>query len=131
AAGVPVRVIPGVTSAVAAPALAGIPLTERGLVHDFTVVSGHLAPGDPDSLVNWRAVAASRGTLVLLMAVRQLPRIARTLVAFACDPDAPVAAIMDAASQRQRVARGELSRVEELDVTAPAVIVIGRVARRA
>ena len=69
-AGVPVRVIPGLSSSISVPALAGIPVTHRGVVHDFTVVSGHVPPRHPESLVNWDALAASRGTIVLMMAVQ-------------------------------------------------------------
>ena len=66
-AGVPVEVIPGVTSAVAVPALAGTPVTHRGMVHAFTVVSGHLPPGHPKSLVDWAALARSGATLSVIM----------------------------------------------------------------
>ena len=73
-AGVPVTVIPGLTSPVAVPAVAGIPVTHRGIAHEFTVVSGHLPPGDPESLIDWDAVARLRGTVVLMMAVRERAR---------------------------------------------------------
>src|SRR5207342_3017146 len=68
-AGVPVTVIPGLTSPVAVPALAGIPVTHRGVAHDFTVLSGHLPPEHAGSLVDWQAVARLTGTLLLMMAV--------------------------------------------------------------
>ncbi len=68
-AGIAVRVIPGLTSPIAVSALAGIPITHRGVVHEFIVVSGHIRPDHPSSLVNWTALAQMRGTLVLLMAV--------------------------------------------------------------
>ena len=80
AAGVPVTVVPGLSSALAVPARAGIPVTHRGVAHEFTVVSGHLPPGHPDSLVDWDALARLRGTLVLLMAVENAPAIADALV---------------------------------------------------
>src|SRR5205085_6609412 len=67
-AGIPVLVVPGVTSAIAVPELAGVPVTHRALTHEFTVVSGHLAPDNPGSLVNWAALAQLGGTLVLMMA---------------------------------------------------------------
>ncbi|CAM3145829.1 uroporphyrinogen-III C-methyltransferase [Stackebrandtia soli] len=130
AAGLPVHVIPGVSSGIAAPALAGIPVTERGIVHDFTVVSGHLAPGDPAGLVNWDALGRSTGTLVLLMAVRHLRAITSTLIESGRDPRLPAVAIMDASTTRQRVVRSTLGVIAEVpDVTAPAVVVIGEVAR--
>ncbi len=76
AADVPVTVVPGLTSAIAVPARVGIPVTHRGVAHEFTVISGHLPPGHPESLVAWDAVAGLRGTLVLLMAVDNAPAIA-------------------------------------------------------
>jgi len=129
AAGIPVRVIPGVSSALAAPALVGVPVTERGVVHDFTVVSGHLAPDDPGSLVDWDRLAAGRGTVVLLMAVRHLAAIAARLIAAGRDAETPAVAIMDAATPRQREVRVGLADLPDAGITSPAVIVIGEVAR--
>ena len=80
AAGVAVEVVPGVSSAIAVPALAGIPVTHRGLTHEFVVVSGHLPPGHPQSLVDWAALGRLRGTLVVLMGVETAPAIAAALV---------------------------------------------------
>src|SRR5689334_12221527 len=79
-AGVPVTVIPGLTSPVAVPGMAGIPVTHRGVAHEFTVISGHLPPGHPESLTNWSAVAGLAGTLVLMMAVANAPAIAEALL---------------------------------------------------
>ena len=73
-AGVPVTVVPGLSSPLAVPAVAGIPVTHRGVAHEFTVVSGHLPPGHPESLVNWKALADLDGTIVLMMAVRERRR---------------------------------------------------------
>src|SRR4029453_4087790 len=70
AAGVPVEVVPGVTSAIGVPALAGIPVTHRGLTHEFVVVSGPLPPGHPDSLVDWPAIGRLRGTAVVLLGLQ-------------------------------------------------------------
>src|SRR6201996_5426009 len=70
-AGVPVTVVPGISSSISVPAAAGIPVTHRGVTHEFTVISGHVAPQDPRSLVDWDAAARMRGTLVLLMAVER------------------------------------------------------------
>ena len=81
AAGVPVTVVPGVTSAFAVPAVAGVPVTHRGVAHEVVVVSGHVAPDDPSSLVDWPALARLRGTLVLLMAVERIGQFAAALVA--------------------------------------------------
>ena len=79
-AGVAVTVIPGLTSPVSVPAIAGIPVTHRGVAHEFTVISGHLPPGHPESLVDWDAVAQLRGTVVLMMAVENAPAIAAALL---------------------------------------------------
>ncbi len=79
-AGVPVQVIPGLSSPLAVPAVAGIPVTHRGVAHDFTVVSGHVPPGHADSLVDWDAVGRLRGTLLLMMAVENAPHIATALL---------------------------------------------------
>ena len=80
AAGVAVEVVPGITSAIAVPALAGIPVTHRGLTHEFVVVSGHLPPGHPNSLVDWAALGRLRGTVVVLMGVDTAPAIAAALI---------------------------------------------------
>ena len=71
-AGIPVTVVPGVTSAISVPAMAGVPVTHRRVNHEFVVVSGHLPPDHPESLVNWNALAALSGTIVLLMAVERI-----------------------------------------------------------
>src|SRR5690606_40653536 len=72
-AGVPVTVVPGVTSAIAVPAAAGIPVTHRGVAHEVVVVSGHLAPGDPASLVDWPALARILGMMVGVMVIQHIP----------------------------------------------------------
>ncbi|MDO5628617.1 MAG: uroporphyrinogen-III C-methyltransferase [Mobilicoccus sp.] len=131
-AGVPVEVIPGVTSAVSAPALAGIPVTHRGVVQGFAVVSGHAAPDDPRSTVDWAALGASGMSIVVLMGVETLPRIAAALLASGRAGDTPVACVMDAALPSQRSWAGTLSALTEGtpdEVAAPAVTVIGDVAR--
>ena len=79
-AGVPVRVIPGVSSAIAGPALAGIPVTHRSLTQGFTVVSGHVPPGDERSTLDWSALARLNTTLVILMGTKHLAAIAAALV---------------------------------------------------
>lgn len=131
AAGVPVRVIPGVSSVTSVPALAGIPVTHRGLVHDFTVASGHIPPGHPDSLTNWSALGASTGTLVLLMAVANAGAIADALIAAGRAATTPAAIIRDGSLASQEVLRTTLaelgSTVVDRDVRPPAVLVIGDV----
>ena len=101
-AGVPCTVVPGVSSALSVPALAGIPVTHRGVTHDFTVVSGHLPPGHADSLVAWSSLGRSRGTLVLLMAVDNLPRIAATLQEHGRPGETPVAIVCDGSMPTER-----------------------------
>ncbi|MBP0644776.1 uroporphyrinogen-III C-methyltransferase, partial [Mycobacterium tuberculosis] len=86
----PVTVVPGVTSAISVPALAGIPVTHRGVTHEFVVVSGHIPPDHPDSLVDWPALARLRGTLVLLMGVERIEKFAAALVDGGRAADTPV-----------------------------------------
>ena len=130
AAGVEVEVVPGVTSAVAVPGLVGIPLTHRGVSQGFSVVSGHVPPGDPRGSVEWGALARSGTTLVCLMAVDNMPLIAADLVAHGMPAATPVACIQDGGLPGQRVVRTSLERVitEGAGVRSPAVIVIGAVA---
>jgi uroporphyrin-III C-methyltransferase / precorrin-2 dehydrogenase / sirohydrochlorin ferrochelatase len=131
AAGVPVTVVPGVTSAVAVPALAGIPVTHRGVAHEFVVVSGHVAPDDPRSLADWSMLAKLRGTLCVLMGLNHLPSIVDNLLKHGRPRDTPVAVIQDGTTSRQRVLRGSLEEiadiVEHARVHPPAVVVIGDV----
>ena len=88
-AGIPCTVVPGISSSISVPAAAGIPVTHRGVAHEFTVVCGHVAPDDPRSLVDWAALARLRGTLVLLMAVEQIGAIAAALIAARPGPGHP------------------------------------------
>ncbi len=132
AAGVPTRVIPGVTSAISAPELAGIPVTHRGASQGFTVVSGHVPPGQPDSTVDWAALARTGTTIVVLMGVRTLPAIAVALIEAGLDPATPAAVVADASRTSQQVVRGGLAEIADLardaGIGAPAVTVIGAVA---
>ncbi|MEU8156257.1 uroporphyrinogen-III C-methyltransferase [Micromonospora sp. NPDC048986] len=131
AAGVPVTVVPGVSSALAAPALAGVPVTHRGVAHDVTVVSGHLPPGHPDSLVDWAALARARGTLVLLMAVDTIAKIAAVLIEHGRAPQTPVLAVQDAGLPDQRSLPARLDEIGAVaareGVGPPAVFVLGPV----
>lgn len=130
-AGVPVSVVPGLSSAIAVPGRAGIPVTHRGLTHDFTVVSGHLPPGHPESLVAWDAFGRMRGTIVLLMAVENAAAIATTLVEHGRDPETPVAVISEGTMPGERELVTTLGRLgDDLDgsgIRAPAIIVVGEV----
>ncbi|MEU8088675.1 uroporphyrinogen-III C-methyltransferase [Micromonospora sp. NPDC049101] len=131
AAGVPVTVVPGVSSAIAAPALAGVPVTHRGVAHDVTVVSGHLPPGHPDSLVDWAALARARGTVVLLMAVDTIAKIASVLIEHGRAPETPVLAVQDAGQPGQRSLPARLDEIGAVaareSVGPPAVFVLGPV----
>ncbi|MBQ1040566.1 uroporphyrinogen-III C-methyltransferase [Micromonospora sp. C81] len=130
-AGVPVTVVPGVTSSIAAPAAAGIPVTHRGVAHEFTVVSGHLAPDSPASLVRWDALAGLRGTLVILMGLKNLAAITATLIAHGRSPQTPAAVVQEATTGAQRVLRSTLDAVAAdalaADLRPPAVVVVGDV----
>lgn len=125
AAGVPVVVVPGVTSAVSVPAAAGIPLTHRGLARQFTVASGH------DGL-DWHSLAAVDGTLVLLMGVGRLAETSERLIAHGKDPATPAAIVEDAYGPSKRVTTGTLGTIAglaaERGVRPPAVVVVGDVA---
>jgi uroporphyrin-III C-methyltransferase/precorrin-2 dehydrogenase/sirohydrochlorin ferrochelatase len=132
-AGVAVHVIPGLSSPLAVPAVAGIPVTHRQVAHDFTVVSGHLPPGHPESLVDWDGVARLRGTLVLMMAVENAPAIAVALLERGRDPETPAAVVCDGSMPTERTVLSTLGSLgedlERQQVKAPAIIVIGEVVR--
>jgi uroporphyrin-III C-methyltransferase/precorrin-2 dehydrogenase/sirohydrochlorin ferrochelatase len=132
AAGVPVTVVPGLTSAIAGPAAAGIPLTHRGLAADFTVVSGHLDPGRPaDEGIDWPGLAAHGGTLVLLMAMERLELIAKELIEHGKAASTPAAVVQHATLPGQRVVRAPLEQLAAAAAAEglgpPAVVVIGPV----
>lgn len=130
-AGIPVTVVPGVTSAIGVPAMAGVPVTHRGVNHEFVVVSGHLAPDHPESLVNWPALAALSGTLVLLMAVERIELFADVLLAGGRPQDTPVIVIQHGTTTSERQVRATLGNVAETvraeGIRPPAIIVIGPV----
>jgi len=129
-AGIAVQVVPGVTSAIAVPALAGVPVTHRGLTQAFTVVSGHVPPGHPDSQVDWSALARSGATLVILMGVRTLPSIVEALLDGGLDPATPAVAMVDGFSPRTTTLRCTVAELPDFSeqITPPAVTVIGAVA---
>jgi uroporphyrin-III C-methyltransferase len=132
-AGVPFQVIPGVTSAIAAPAYAGIPVTHRGITQDFSVVSAHLDPSHPGATVDWAALAETTGTLVLMMAVAHLDAVAAELVKRGRSATTPVAVISNATMPDQQVLTSTLGAVASgaasAGVLPPAVVVIGDVVR--
>ena len=131
-AGIPVTVVPGVTSAIGVPALAGVPVTHRAMTHEFVVVSGHVAPEHPESLVNWDALAAMRGTIVLLMAVERIELFAKVLREGGRPADTPVLVVQQGTTSAERTLRATLTdapeRIRAEGIRPPAIIVIGAVA---
>ncbi|MCP3784662.1 uroporphyrinogen-III C-methyltransferase [Micromonospora sp. A3M-1-15] len=130
-AGVPVTVVPGVTSAISVPAAAGVPVTHRAVAHEFTVVSGHVAPDSPASLVRWESLAGLRGTLVILMGLKNLAAISAALVAHGRPAGTPAAVIQEGTTTAQRAIRSTLGTVaadvEAAGLRPPAIVVVGDV----
>jgi uroporphyrin-III C-methyltransferase/precorrin-2 dehydrogenase/sirohydrochlorin ferrochelatase len=130
-AGIPVTVVPGVTSATGVPTAAGLPVTHRGVSQDFHVVSVHVPPGDERSTVDWKALAASTGTLVLLMAVERIEAIADALIGYGRNPGTPVSVIADGTLPTQRTIDSTLENVARLvtkeGLRPPAIVVVGDV----
>ena len=131
-AGIPVTVVPGVTSAIAVPASVGVPVTHRAINHEFVVVSGHIAPGHPESLVNWDALAAMSGTIVLLMAVERIELFVDVLLKGGRPADTPVLVVQHGTTAAQHTLRATLvdtpEKVRAEGIRPPAIIVIGAVA---
>jgi uroporphyrinogen III methyltransferase / synthase len=132
-AGVPFEVVPGITSAIAVPAYAGIPVTLRHSSTSVTIVTGHEEPGvegaeGAEGTVDWEAVARVGGTIVVLMGVARIRRIAAELMAAGRSPDTPVAAVQWGTRPEQRTVRATLSTIAEQPLGTPSTIVIGEVA---
>lgn len=129
AAGVEVQIVPGVTSAVGATALAGLPLTHRTANQGFTVISGHVPPGHPDSTLDYAALAGSGTALVVMMGLRTLGAIAEALMAHGKDPRTPAATVVDGTLPGQRIIRASLDGIAAATAAAgvrpPAITVIG------
>ncbi|MBX6383979.1 MAG: uroporphyrinogen-III C-methyltransferase [Microbispora sp.] len=132
-AGIPVTVVPGITSAVAVPGAAGVPVTHRGVTQEFHVISVHVPPGDPRSTVDWPGLARSTGTLILLMAVERIKEIAETLVRDGRSPETPVMVVQDGTLPTQRAVTATLSTVAERATAAgvrpPAIVIVGEVVK--
>ena len=130
-AGVPVEVVPGITSAIGAPSAAGIPVTHRGLAAGFAVVTGHEDPTKPDSQVDWANLAGFPGTVVILMGVGELGRIAERLINNGRDPRTPAAAVRWGTTPDQQVVGATLGTLHEAvrasGLRPPATIVVGDV----
>jgi uroporphyrinogen III methyltransferase/synthase len=128
AAGVPFEVVPGITSAIAAAAYAGIPVTHRGVSTHFTVVTGHEDPAKGHRDVDWDALARAGGTLVILMGAGNLVEISRRLLAGGRDPSTPVAAVRNGTRSDQHTVRATLATIGDAGVRSPSAIVVGDVA---
>ncbi|MBT2228464.1 uroporphyrinogen-III C-methyltransferase [Nonomuraea sp. NEAU-A123] len=132
-AGIPVLVVPGITSAVAVPAAAGVPVTHRGVSQDFHVISVHVAPDDAQSTVDWPGLARSQGTLVLMMAVERLAKVAEALLRDGRPPETPVMVVQDGTLPTQRAVVAPLStvadRVSAAGIRPPAIVIVGDVVR--
>ena len=131
AAGIPFEIVPGVTSAVAVPAYAGIPVTHRGTASSFAVVTGHEDDTKDESAVDWTRLATAVDTLVILMGTRSLPRIAAALLAAGRAPDTPVALVRWGTTEAQETVIGRLDTIaalaEAVRLAPPVVIVVGDV----
>jgi uroporphyrin-III C-methyltransferase len=127
-AGIPVEVVPGVTSATAAPVLAGVPLTSTEGAAGFSVVSGHLDPDDPAGRIDWSALSRSGTNLVILMGMRHLPAIVARLISEGIGPEAAAACIASASLPSQRVIRARLgdlpAAVADAGLRNPATVII-------
>ena len=130
-AGIPFEIVPGISSAIAVPAYAGIPVTQRGQSGVLTIVTGHEQPGRTSSLVDWETLAKVDGTLVILMGVATLPTIRQSLLSGGMAAETPAAVIEQGTTIRQRQVTGTLTniveRVAEAGLRSPAIVVLGRV----
>lgn len=132
AAGLDFEIVPGITSAIAAPAYAGIPVTHRAVATSVTIVTGHEDPAKPETQTDWAALARVPGTLVLLMSVRRWETIAAALIAAGRDPAEPAAAVRWGTTSAQQTVSADLAglgaAMKAAGIGAPAVIVVGGVA---
>jgi len=133
AAGIEYEVVPGVTSAVAVPAYAGIPVTHRGVASSFAVITGHEEPEKPETAIDWAHLAKAVDTLVFLMGVKNLPDIVARLTENGRSAETPVAVIRWGTTPEQQTVTGTLAdieaRVEDAGLKPPAITVVGEVVR--
>ena len=133
AEGIEFEVVPGITSAIAVPAYAGIPVTHRESTSMVTFITGHEDPTKPESWLDWETLAKFRGTIVILMGVKMLERNVDELMKHGKNPNTPVAVIEKGTRPDQRVTVGTLANIAELakerKVKAPAITVVGDVVR--
>ncbi|ADJ25771.1 uroporphyrin-III C-methyltransferase [Dehalogenimonas lykanthroporepellens BL-DC-9] len=133
AAGLPFEVVPGITSSIAAPAYAGIPVTHRTLASSFSVVTGHEDPTKETSSIDWANLATATDTLVFLMGTANLPNIVARLVQYGRPAETPAAVIMNGTRPEQKVVTGTLANIversREADIKPPSITVVGDVVR--
>lgn len=131
AAGVPVEIVPGISSSIAGPAYAGIPVTHRSYATSLTLVTGHEA--DESTGIKWSALSQLDGTIVFMMGLGNLPAIVNNLTRHGAPPDRPVAVISKATTREQRTVTGTLATIErivnEAEIPTPALIVVGDVVK--
>lgn len=131
-AGIPFEIVPGITSAIAVPAYAGIPVTHRDYTSTLAIVTGHEAEGKEESKIDFKALA-KMGTLVFLMGVKNLPHIVKNLVDAGKAPETPCAIIQWGTTPKQKTVTGTLSdiafRAKEAGITAPAIVIVGEVVK--
>ena len=131
--GIPFEVVPGVTSGIAAPAYAGIPLTHRDAAASVAFITGQEKPGRKTSRIDWKSLSRGIDTLVFFMGVKKLPEIARNLTAQGKPAETPVALIRWGTTHRQVVVTGDLGNIVEkarmADIRPPAIIIVGEVVR--
>ncbi len=130
-ANIPFEVIPGISSAVAAPAYAGIPITHREHASSCTILTGHEDPTKTETAIDWKTIATSHGTKIILMGIERLESITQALIQYGAAPDLPIALIRWGTTARQETLTGTLSNIarlaREASFQAPAVCVIGTV----
>ncbi len=130
-AGIPFEIVPGVSSAIAVPAYAGIPVTHRHYASSLTIVTGHEEHSHTSPSINWEALATVGGTLVVLMGVKGLPHITQRLIAGGLDPATPAAVIQEGTMPQQRCVTATLADIaqcaKEAGLSSPATTVIGNV----
>jgi len=130
---IPFEVVPGVTSAIAVPAYAGIPVTQRGIASSFAVITGHEDPDKEESSINWENLATGVDTLLFLMGVKNLSEIVSKLIEFGRPLDTPVAVIKEGTRPQQKTGVGSLmdivAKVKDNHLTPPAIIVVGEVVK--
>lgn len=130
-AGIEVEAVPGVTSAIAVPEQAGIPVTHRGYASSLTVITGHEDPTKGDSALNFKALAQMRGTIVILMGIKRLRENVEALLANGKPLETPVAVIERGTTGKERITSGTLGNIVSMaelrGVKSPAIIIIGEV----